>query len=379
MLKIAEDSWGAIMYFDKILQQSNFKEFIRIVISDDKLMLFHFRNKTSIKTLNVLLKENQQIFNYLSENPSVFVEVIISSNTIVNRSINLRNLKESDIKTLATNLLLEKKETTNLVAYEKKLSYRNGSTNICHMNLSSTLFSILNDLLNLENPISTVSTWPIWLVSSYFQAYPMDLNKFEVSLFVGEYDNRWEIIATQNKKIISYRQGNIENYNKKTETDNMLKYICHAFNISLDNIVIYSTNSDTINEFTDISPINMSLISKSGNFLDFNKKQNLNMIFKAACIIGFLIVFSSTIFDIFKIFDYKNHIQNNENLLNEIPDGVVSDIALWNKLKEYNYDHHIKLKSELQKDLDIHKKLKNLSIRINEKTNKLTVNTIYEK
>lgn len=366
------------MFFGKMLQHPNTKEFIRVIISDDKLNLFHFRDKIIIKSIEVLLRENSQIFNYLSENSSIFIEIIISSNTMVNRSISLRNLKESDIKTLATNLLIEKKETVNFVAYERKLSYRSGFATICNMNLSSALILILDNLLKLENPIYAISTWPIWLVSSYFQYYPMDLNKFEVSLFVGEYNNRWEIIATQNKKIISYRQGNIENFNKKAETENILKYITNTFNVSLEDIVIYSINNETLNEFTDIAPVNMSLISKSKSFVDFNRKQTLNLVFKAACIIGFLIAFSTTVFDIFRIFDYKNHIQNNENLLEEIPTNVVNEIPLWNKLRKYNYDHHIKLKSELQKELDIHKKLKNVSIKIDEKNDKLTINTVYE-
>ncbi len=365
------------MYLSKVIPHLNIKEFIRIIISDEKLQLFHFKDKTNIKNFEVLLKENQQIFSYLLRNSSIFTEIVISSNTIFNRSISLRNLKESDIKTLATNLLIEKKESANLVAYEKKLSYRGGFANICNMNLSSAFILILDNLLKVENPIISISTWPIWLVTSYFQIYPMDLNKFEVSVFIGEYDSRWEIIATQNKKLISYRQGNIENFNKKSETENILKYITHTLNISLNDIVIYSINNDTISEFSNISPVNMSLVSKSGNFVDFNRKQNLNIIFKAACIIGFLIVFSNTIFDIYKILDYKNQIQNNENLLEEIPDSVAKDLPLWNKLKEYNYDHHIKLKTELQKETDMKRKLKNVSIKIDEKSDKLIINTIY--
>ncbi len=366
------------MDFSKMTQHSNTKEFIRIIISDDKVKLSHFKDKTIIKNLDVLLKENQQIFNYLLENSSVFTEIVISSNTIFNRSISLRNLKESDIKALATNLLIEKKESANLVAYEKKLSYRNGFANICNMNLSSAFILILDNLLKIENPIISISTWPIWLVSSYFQIYSMDLNKFEISVFIGEYENRWEIIAVQNKKLISYRQGNIENFNKKSETENILKYITHTLNVSLNDIVIYSINNDTISEFSSIAPVNMSLVSKSGNFVDFNRKQSLNIIFKAACIIGFLVVFSSTIFDIYKIFDYKNQIQNNENLLEGIPDTVTKDLPLWNELKEYNYDHHIRLKTELQKETDMKRKLKNVSIKIDEKSDKLTINTIYE-
>ena len=366
------------MYFSKLLQYSNIKEFIRINISDDRLKLFHFKDNIIIKKIELLLKDNRQIFNYLSGNISVLVEIVISSNTMFNRIINLRNLSESDIKTLATNLLIEKKETTNIVAYEKKLSYRNGFVNICNMNLSSAFILVLDNLLKIENPIIAISTWPIWFVSSYFQVYPMDINKFKVSIFIAEYGERWEIIATQNKKLLNYRQGNIKNFNKKVETENILQYITHILNISLDDIVIYSVNEDILNEFSNVAPINMSLISKSGNFVDFNKNQSLNMIFKAACIIGFLTVFTSITFDIFRIFDYKNHIQENKSLLKAIPASVRNDIPLWNKLKEYSYNKPIKLKSELNRKIDTQKKLKNISIKVNEKSNELTLNTIYE-
>ena len=246
------------------------------------------------------------------------------------------------------------------------------------MKLSPVVLTILSNLLHIENPISKISTWPIWIVASYFKTYHVDINKFEFSLFIGEYEKRWEIIAVKNKKIISYRQGNIASFNKKTETENVLKYIKITFDIKLEDIIIYSLNDETIDEFTDMASVNMNLMSNSNEFNDFNQRQNLDTLFKVACSIGFLIAFSSTVFDIFKIFDYKQDIQSNERFLSDIPDKVVEEIPLWNQLKDYNYDHRINIKSEIKKELTNNRKLRNVSINIDEKSNKLTINTVYE-
>lgn len=354
------------------------KEFIRIFVLDDMLKLYHLKDEKYIKRLEALLKNHVEVFSYLHQHISLPIEIVISSNTMFNRIVNLRNLKESDIRTLAKNLLTEKNEAINLVSYEKKFSYRRGFINICDMKLSPVVLTILSNLLHIENPISKISTWPIWIVASYFKTYQVDINKFEFSLFIGEYEKRWEIIAVKNKKIISYRQGNIASFNKKTETENVLKYIKITFDIKLEDIIIYSLNDETIDEFTDMASVNMNLMSNSNEFNDFNQRQNLDTLFKVACSIGFLIAFSSTVFDIFKIFDYKQDIQSNERFLSDIPDKVVEEIPLWNQLKDYNYDHRINIKSEIKKELTNNRKLRNVSINIDEKSNKLTINTVYE-
>lgn len=359
--------------------QNSIKEFVRIIITDTIIRIFHLKDRQNLNDFYVLLKDNSQIFTYLQKYKNIPIEVVIASNTMINRVVNLRNLNESDIKTLSQNILTEKKDTVNIVVYEHKISYRNGFVNICSMKLAAVLMELLDQLLSSNNSAIFISTWPIWVVSNYFKKYPSELNKFETSIFIGEYSNRWEIITTQNKKIINYRQGNIENFNLKEETENVLKYIKEVFNVSAENVVIYSIDEELINEFSSILQVDMKLVSNFKNFMNFNKNKSLSNVFKSACIAGFLVVFGNTVFDIVKIFNYNHLISENTNELNSLNSNIKHDINLWRELKGYNYEQPLSLKECIYKQVNLDKIVKSINIDIDEKSNQLNIDVLYEK
>ena len=369
-------------YMQKIVNlfgRVNFEEFIRLTLFDDSIKLTHIRNDKLIEELLVELRNKIKIFEYLKNNPAIPMDVIISSNTMSCRSISLNKLKEKDINTLATNLLIGKNESINLVCYEKKMSYKKGTISLCDMKLSPVISIILQEILNFGNPVSSVLGWPFWIVSSYFELYPSDKNKFEVSLFIIETAQRWEIIAVHNGKYICYRHGSIENFNKKIETTSAINFINQMFNIDPNNIAIYSINNETIATFKKNSYINMKIISKSGELCIANKSQNLNYILKVACSIVFLGPFTNTIVDVVKIFHYNNRIQESKDIANSLEPEIVNEVPLWGSLEDYGYMNRLDFKSKLKEKIkNFKQKLQNASIKIDEKTKQVVMNTIYD-
>lgn len=380
--EIGKAKWGKLLSMSKIIDlfgKINFEEFIRVILFDDSIKLIHILNNKLINKISIELREKTKIFEYLENNSSIPMDVIISSNTMSCRSVSVNKLKEKDIHTLATNILVGKKESINLVCYEKKMSYRNGAVSLCDMKLSPVISIILEEILNIGNPVSSFLGWPFWIVSSYFELYPSDKNKFEASLFIIETEKIWEIIAIHNEKYICYRHGNLENFNKKIETENVIKFTNQMFNIDPNDMVIYSINNKTISTFTKNSHVRMKAISKSGEICIANKTQNINFILKIACSIVFLGLFINTIFDVIKIFHYDNRIQESRDTIDSIDPEIVNEIAFWGSLDDYGYMDRVDFKSKLkEKTKNSKQKLQNASIKIDEKTKQIVMNTIYD-
>ena len=363
----------------ELFKDISFEEFLRIILSDNSLTLIHINKATIINKIDVDLIDKIRIFEYIKERLSLPLEVIISSNTMSCRSVALDRLNEKSLIALANNVIDGKNGSVNLVCYEKKLLYGKGNASFCDMKLTPVTIAILKEAINIGNPISAVAAWPFWLVSSYFKIHPADSDKFKAPIFVVKQHNSLEIIALYNGKYVYYRKTSLENLDENAEIDNAIKFLGQLFNTELDDIVIYNLNEETLNTFTMNSSINMKLVSKTADFAIDDKARRASLILKSACSLFFIGLFTNTIFDVVKIFNYNARTHTAEKVMNSIDPGVIDEIATWNSLEDYVPIKHLDVKSQIaEKTKGSSKKLQNVSVKIDEKTKQGTVDIIYE-
>lgn len=362
-----------------LFNQLRFEEFLRLVISDSNLILFHISNNKILDKLSFDFIDKPRVIDFLKGKGSLPLEIIISNNTMSCRSINLNNLREKDLIALANNVLNGKNGGTNLVCYEKKFSYRKGRALFCDMKLSPVISAILYEIVNLGNPIISIVAWPFWLVSSYFKLHPGDRGKFKSPVFIVKTKSSYEVIALCNEKYIYYRKGNIDSFDESVEIDGVIKFINQLSHISPDDIAIYTLTDETIDLFTMNSEINMNLVSKNEDFSNFNKNKNWNLMFKAVCLSVFAGLFVNTIFDVAKIFDYNSEISKARDTVESADSDLIKEIAAWEEVESYLPTDKLNMKSQINSKLKSNtKKLQNANIKIDEKTRHATLNTIYE-
>ncbi|MDR3224321.1 MAG: hypothetical protein LBT03_01915 [Holosporales bacterium] len=354
------------------------EEFIRAVVFDKSVLLCHIRDSKSIKTVSFDFNDINDLFSYLAEYEIIPIEVIISSKTMFCKSIVVNKLRESDVISLATSMLSEKKETVNIVCYEKKLSYRTGDIVICDMKVDTTASYLIQKLLKVKNLVLSASCWPIWIVSSYFDMYNSDLNKFSASLFVIEYDDSWEMVVFYCGCYTCYRRGNIENFDRKIEIENTLMHINKTLKIDPNDVVVYSIAENTILCFTANSPVDMRFVSTEGKFEVSKCSRILDRIVKFGGGTLFLTMFICTITDVFKVFEYQRKIESANNTMKSVDTKVLNEAALWKDINQNNVSKKINFKKELRKNHNTKKNLKKATVKINTDTNEVTVNTIHD-
>ncbi len=353
--------------------------FLRVIIAENGLHLCHIDSGQIKKKIESEIAKKQAIFEYLRKFPLLPLDIIISSNTMSCRSISLNNLHQKDMEMLARNILNGKNGLINLVCYEKKFSYRTGTSTLCNMKLSPTLAKILQELLNIGNPIRTTITSPLWIVKSYFQTYPIEIDKFAAHIFAVNSSLNKEIIVLHNKQYVFYKKSTTQSLNEKVEIDEALKFLNQTFNIELNNVAIYKFDDTTLDTFTKSLNADMRLISQSENYSAMKKAVNLNFVAKSVCFCFCLFLIINSISNVVEIFDYGNRINKIKKMTDLLGSDVMKELTLWKKLNDYIFFKPLNIKTKLtEKFKTTHKKIQNISIKVDKKTKQPIFSAIYE-
>ena len=354
-------------------------EFLRIIISENGLHLCHIDNGGIKQKIESEIKGKLTIFEYLHKFPLLPLDIVISSNTMSCRSISLNNLRHKDMEMLARNILSSKNGLINLVCYEKRFSYRTGVATLCNMKLMPDLGTVLSELLNIGNPIRTTITSPLWIVRSYLNVYPTEIGKFKAQLFAVNSVLNKEIIVLHDKQYIFYKKCITQDFNEKFEIDEAIKFLNRLFNIELNDIAIYRFDDATLDTFTKSLDADMRLISQSQNYSATNNVVNLNFVAKSVCFCLLLFLSINSISNIIKIYDYNSRINKIKEITDSVGSDIVNEVALWKNLNEYIFLKPLNIKIKLTEKLKtIHKKIQNISVKVDKKTKQPIFRAIYE-
>lgn len=360
-------------------ESSRKNEFLRVIISENGLYLSHINCGKIRQKVETSLIDKTKIFEYLHEFPRLPLDIIISTNTMSCRSISLNNLSKTDMETLAKNILNGKNGLINLVCYEKKLSYRIGVATLCNMKLSPVLSKILQELLNIGNPIRTTITSPLWIVKSYLKTHPNENGKFGAQIFVVNSKFDKEIIVLQEKKYVFYKKILTDNFNEKENIDDALKFINQHFNTSMEDIAIYKFDDAALETFTTNLDTDMKMVSLSENYNVANNVTSLNFMTKSICLLFLTCLGANTVSNIVKIFSYNNQICKVKKAANLVDSDIMSEIDLWKNIDKYISVKPLNIKSKLaDKFQKSQKKFQNIAIKINKKTRQPIFSAVYE-
>ena len=353
--------------------------FLRVIISENGLHLCHIDEGKIKQKMEIALPDKLKIFEYLHKFPRLPLDIIISSNTMSCRSIALNNLHQKDMETLARNILSGKNGLINLVCYEKKFSYRTGTSTLCNMKLSPSLEKVLQELLNIGNPIRTTITSPIWIVQNYLKLYPSEVGKFEAQIFAVNSRLNKEIIVLRDKQYVFYKKIITQDFSEDAGIEEAIKFLNQISNTELNNIAIYKFDDKTLDTFTKNLNTDMLLISQSENYSVANKVVNLNFVAKTVCCCLFLFLGINSISNVIEIFDYNSRINKAQKMVSSVGADVVSEVKLWKNLNDYIFLKPLNIKSKLtEKFKTTRKKIQNISIKINKKTKQPIFSAIYE-
>ena len=361
------------------LLKQKISSFIRITIYDTEIQLTHIINKHIEKTIRSNETTLNEIFNYLANHKNIFIDIIIANTTMSCKSISLNKLREKDISSLAQNILRSNDNLVNLVCYEKKLSYRSGIASIFSMKLNKAMENILNDIINADNPINSIIPSPAWIVSSYFDLHKTEKGKFKVQIFVINYESKTEIIALHGEKYIHYKKGNSSDINENEEINNAIKLANQLFNTNIDDTAIYYLNDEMLNKFVISASINTCLVSNDKNFITINKLETLNMAIKCICIITFVAMIFNTFSNVIQIFKYNEKINYIKNFISTADSELIKEVDFWRCIKDYIIAKPVNFKAKLSKTIKTSdKKLRNVSIKLDEKSMQSRWSYIYE-
>ena len=364
---------------DICIAPSRQNEFLRIIISENCLHLSHIDNEHIKQKIETEIAKKSILFEYIHKFPMLPLDIIISSNTMSCRSISLNNLRQKDMEMLARNILNGKNGLINLVCYEKKFSYRAGTSTLCNMKLPTALSKTLQELLNIGNPIRTTITSPIWLVRSYLQMYPIETCKFAAQIFAVNSSLSKEIIALHNKQYVFYKKSIIHDFNEKKEIDEAIKFLNQTFNIDINNIAIYQFDDATLDTFTKRVDSDMNLISQSENYAVVNKVVNLNVVAKSVCFCLCALLSISSISSVFEIIHCNNRMNEIQNMTDSVGTDIMNEITLWENLNNYIFLNQLNIESKLtEKFKTTRKKIQSVSIKIDKKTKQPIFRAIYE-
>jgi hypothetical protein len=335
----------------------------------------YVRNGKITKNLQSDFGDFDLIADYLHDHSKIPIEIVISNKSISCKSISSK-LSRADLKNFALGNL--NFDTTNAIFYGNKSFNNSKSITICYSLLPHQVISIFQQLLSLGNNILGVICWPIWLISSYFDSFPEDRNKFGTAFFMVDTADNWEIIAVHDGNFVCYRNVLSDNFDKNLETDNTIKYVSQVCKINPEDIAIYSINENTIANFTKKSEEYMSIVSNEIDYNCFKLSQCLCRVINTFCII-FLVVLPckiiSEFIDIFAIMNITNDVQA---AMNTIDRNVLNEANLWMIIDECAYNQQADFRSALADYVETtgSKLLQKASLKLDESSNKIVVNTM---
>ncbi|MDR1476320.1 MAG: hypothetical protein LBI20_03320 [Holosporales bacterium] len=363
------------MNISRLSSYRRHSDFIRVTIFDNSLRLQLIKDGKIIKKIQSNLLAFDSIINYMLENPKTPIEIVISNKSISCKSIPSK-LSGADLKNFARWNL--KPDTINTVFYENKFLNKRKSLAICHSLLSSQIIFILQQLLNLGNDILGIVCWPIWLISSYFNIFPEDRNKFRTTFFTVEIDENWEIIAIHEGNFVCYRNVLNDNFDKIAEIDSTIKYVAQICKINPEDIAIYTINENTITDFTKKSTEYMSIVSSEIDYNCIKLSRYLECTINALCFIFFIIVPYKIISETIDTITITGKINEARNTMNTIDPSVSHQLDFWMAVDGHYLDQPVNFRGALKKYVETTevKFLQKASLKLDETSNKIIVNAV---
>ena len=314
----------------KLFTENSTKSFIRVFVFDDLIDVHNIKNGAMYQRLSFDYQDNQKVFAYLKNNFRLPVEIIIGSRSMTCKSISSKKITTKDIRALAENTLSYKKDSINTVFYgKKKLINKTEQISVCDANIDSGIAQLIQHLLMIKNVIRCVTAWPVWIVSSYFNMFNDDENKFSCSLFVLKNEDSWEIIGCNLGEFVCYRQGSSKFFNKKLEIENTIKYLSQMHKISPDNIAIYAINDEVISSFVQYSNQNMAMLSKVIDSKCLPLNYNINKISKVSLFSVSAIFALVILSDLKEVNSIGKELSDSHKILNSLDKKVVDEEKLW--------------------------------------------------
>ncbi|MDR1234206.1 MAG: hypothetical protein LBJ92_03630 [Holosporales bacterium] len=375
-------------------------DLIRLFAFDDSIKLTHIRNERIIRSIKCNLPdtrptpkppESEQktdyvtggkgtidtILTYLNNNPKIPVEIIISNKTMSCRSVPA-NLSNSDIKSMVASDL--RSDSTNTVLYESNLFKKYGSIVSCKMQLPKQIIDSIKFILGIGNHFLGITCWPIWIISSYFIAFPEDKNKFSTSIFTIEMKCNWEIIVLHEDRYVCYRRGLNDQFDKNDEIANTIKHVSQICKIDPEDVVIYSINENTIASFTNRSESYMNILSDGIDFSSIKISQNLRRVINVSCILLLITLPLTMVSDIIDTFEISANIEESQKALNSVDRNVLNEIELWKRIGSSLHFKKHNFYSELQKYAECNdvKLLRQASLTVDESSDQITIDIVPE-
>jgi hypothetical protein len=341
---------------------------------DHSLKIQHVKNGEITKNIQLDFADFDSIADYLHGHSKIPIEIVVSSKSISCKSISSK-LSRVDLKNFALGNL--KFDAVNTVFYENKSLGNGKSIAICYSLLSHHVVSIFQQLLNLGNNILGVTCWPIWLVSSYFDAFPKDRDKFCTAFFMIETDENWEIIVIHDSNFVCYRNVLSDNFDKNLETDNTIRYVTQVCKINPEDIAIYSINEETIANFTKKSAKYMNLVSSDIDYNCFKLSQYLCRVINTLCVIFLIVLPCKIISEFIDIFTIMNMANEAQTTMNTADRNVLSEANLWMIIDECAYKQQADFRSALENYVETtgSKLLQKAFLKLDDSSNEIVVNT----
>ncbi|MDR3030973.1 MAG: hypothetical protein LBU35_01140, partial [Holosporales bacterium] len=291
------------------------------------------------------------------------------------KAIPRKSVSYKEIIELAENILSLKKESVNAVFYDDAVP-KNNFVMICSSKLEKAIVDFINDILLERNQVTFIA-WPVWIVSTYFQNFPLDREKFRCALFSIEREEICEIIAYTNNGIICYRNGDIKRSEKETEIENTIKYIKKTHGILPEDVVIYLIDDSVIENLLKRSTNNMGIIGNNIDTSLLKYKNHINKIIKIAFSLFCLFFICKCCFGILDIFNLNKQIAACNSVINSLDKEVLSELSLWNDI-DYSFINYPDFKDLLRQKIKTDRigKIQNATITFDEESKEILTKLI---
>ena len=321
------------------------------------------------KNEHIQLNDKSQILNYLKINQNLPIEFVVFSKAMSCKSIESRGIKNSEIYNSVRNFLSETK-VENAALFEKKSNH--DFLTICFLVLSQNVLDFINAIIDSGNKVNFVA-WPLWIVSEYFQQFPVDRQKFKCSLFTVQTDDLFEIIVYTSNGAIFYRNSNILSDDQKKEISDTINYVERHFNISPEEVAIYSISDEVLKSFKIKSSIKTEIVCDKldKNAVNANRSAKIiKLVFSCG-----LVIFSCSICnELFNISSLNQEIAGKTKLINSIDKGILSEIAIWSDI-DYPMIKFVDFQALLKKYMQKKKlnKIQSLTMNVDQTSNNVEI------
>ena len=354
-----------------LFENKNLKTFIRIIISEDCIKLHHITNGKIYHHFHVQTNNSVSIFKYLETYAKISIEIIVKSKIMSCKNILYKDITSSGIKSLAKHVLHNKKNIINTVfCSDQKQNQRD----LCEAFINQHQNDFLKKLLFAnKNTIRCTTVWPMWIVSSYFNEFREDQNKFACSVFVIEQQNYLEIICCNASGIISYRQESGDSAQQKKEIENTIKYLSQIHKISPQDIAIYIINDEIINNFSTYSEKNMSIFSSTIDTTAMQQKHNILKIANLCMLTMFLASTSNIFFNYLDIATLQKQIAIEKNSLQSIDSNITKEAIFWKNIQANDM-----IKCNFQQEIENlnEPSLQKISIKVDYANGRLSIDSV---